>query len=286
MEVIALVGPSGTGKSHRALLVAHNNQADAIIDDGLLIKNGKIIAGKSAKREQNKVLAVKRAIFVLPGHAEEVRKAIEETKPVRILILGTSENMASKIAKALKLPEVSRFVHIEDIATQSEMDKARFHRLREGKHIIPVPTIELKPHFSGYLVDPINSLLNKRREDGRRHLGEKSIVRPVFSYYGKLIIDDWAIKAIVRKLLVDGENVTKVADVRIEHVYKGDGEVGFESAGIVIGCDVVISYGKHIPTLVQKLQTQVRKDVEYMTGMVVKKVNITIKALFVQPKKF
>ena len=287
MEVIALVGPSGTGKSHRALLVAHNNQADAIIDDGLLIKNGKIIAGKSAKREQNKVLAVKRAIFVLPGHAEEVRKAIEETKPVRILMLGTSENMASKIAKALKLPEVSRFVHIEDIATQSEMDKARFHRLREGKHIIPVPTIELKPHFSGYLVDPINSLLKKRREDGRRrHLGEKSIVRPVFSYYGKLIIDDWAIKAIVRKLLVDGENVTKVADVRIEHVYKGDGEVGFESAGIVIGCDVVISYGKHIPTLVQKLQNQVRKDVEYMTGMVVKKVNITIKALFVQPKKF
>ena len=286
MEVIALVGPSGTGKSHRALLVAHNNQADAIIDDGLLIKNGKIIAGKSAKREQNKVLAVKRAIFVLPGHAEEVRKAIEETKPVRILILGTSENMASKIAKALKLPEVSRFVHIEDIATQSEMDKARFHRLREGKHIIPVPTIELKQHFSGYLVDPINSLLKKRREDGRRHLGEKSIVRPVFSYYGKLIIDDWAIKAIVRKLLVDGENVTKVADVRIEHVYKGDGEVGFESAGIVIGCDVVISYGTHIPTLVQKLQTQVRKDVEYMTGMVVKKVNITIKALFVQPKKF
>ena len=287
MEVIALVGPSGTGKSHRALLVAHNNQADAIIDDGLLIKNGKIIAGKSAKREQNKVLAVKRAIFVLPGHAEEVRKAIEETKPVRILILGTSENMASKIAKALKLPEVSRFIHIEDIATQSEMDKARFHRLREGKHIIPVPTIELKPHFSGYLVDPINSLLKKRREDGRRrHLGEKSIVRPVFSYYGKLIIDDWAIKAIVRKLLVDGENVTKVADVRIEHVYKGDGEVGFESAGIVIGCDVVISYGKHIPTLVQRLQTQVRKDVEYMTGMVVKKVNITIKALFVQPKKF
>ena len=286
MEDIALVEPSGTGKSHRALLVAHNNQADAIIDDGLLIKNGKIIAGKSAKREQNKVLAVKRAIFVLPGHAEEVRKAIEETKPVRILILGTSENMASKIAKALKLPEVSRFVHIEDIATQSEMDKARFHRLREGKHIIPVPTIELKPHFSGYLVDPINSLLKKRREDGRRHLGEKSIVRPVFSYYGKLIIDDWAIKAIVRKLLVDGENVTKVADVRIEHVYKGDGEVGFESAGIVIGCDVVISYGKHIPTLVQKLQTQVRKDVEYMTGMVMKKVYITINALFAQPKKF
>ena len=287
MEVIALVGPSGTGKSHRALLVAHNNQADAIIDDGLYIKDGKIIAGKSAKREKNKVLAVKRAIFVLPGHAREVAEAIESTHPKCILLLGTSENMVQKIAKALKIPPVSRFIHIEDIATQSEMDKARYHRLREGKHIIPVPTIELKPHFSGYLVDPINSLLKKKPREGKaRRLGEKSIVRPMFSYYGKLIIDDWALKAIVRRLLVDGENVTKVADVRIEHAYKGDGEVGFEASGMVISCDVVVSYGKHIPTLVQQLQSQVRKEMEYMTGMVVKKVNITIKALFVQPKKF
>lgn len=38
MDVIALVGPSGTGKSHRALMVARQNKADAIIDDGILIK--------------------------------------------------------------------------------------------------------------------------------------------------------------------------------------------------------------------------------------------------------
>ena len=51
MDVIALVGPSGTGKSHRALMVARQNKADAIIDDGILIKDNKIIAGHSAKRE-------------------------------------------------------------------------------------------------------------------------------------------------------------------------------------------------------------------------------------------
>ena len=33
MEVIALVGQSGTGKSHRALMVANEYQADAIIDE-------------------------------------------------------------------------------------------------------------------------------------------------------------------------------------------------------------------------------------------------------------
>ena len=33
MDVIALVGPSGTGKSHRALIVAHKYDADVIIDE-------------------------------------------------------------------------------------------------------------------------------------------------------------------------------------------------------------------------------------------------------------
>ena len=63
MEVVAFVGPSGTGKSHRAIGVAHNNNCDAIIDDGLLIKGTKILAGTSAKNETNRIQAVKRGNF-------------------------------------------------------------------------------------------------------------------------------------------------------------------------------------------------------------------------------
>ena len=163
MDVIAFVGPSGTGKSHRALLVAHQHQADAIIDDGILIKDGKIVAGSSAKMEKSKIMAVRRAIFVLPGHAEEVRSAIAECRPHRILILGTSENMVYKIARILKLPTIEQIIHIEDIATQREMQKARDSRLKQGKHIIPVPTIELKPHASGFLIDPIQSFFRRSR---------------------------------------------------------------------------------------------------------------------------
>ncbi|MCL4424759.1 MAG: hypothetical protein M1553_04775 [Firmicutes bacterium] len=51
IEVVALVGPSGTGKSHRAQLVAYEEEVDAVVDDGLLIKDSKILAGRSAKRE-------------------------------------------------------------------------------------------------------------------------------------------------------------------------------------------------------------------------------------------
>ena len=51
MKVYALVGKSGTGKSHHSMWVARENNIDYIIDDGLLVSDNQIIAGKSAKRE-------------------------------------------------------------------------------------------------------------------------------------------------------------------------------------------------------------------------------------------
>lgn len=279
MDVVALVGPSGTGKSHRALQVAQEHNADAIIDDGILIKDGHIIAGESAKTEKNKIMAVKRAIFVLPGHAEEVREAIQRIQPHRILIIGTSENMVHKIAQTLKLPSIQLIVRIEDIASRAEMDLARYHRLKEGKHIIPVPTIELKPHFSGYLVDPLQSIF-KRSRVRRRKLGEKSIVRPVFSYYGKLIIDDRVILAVVEKILKDVENIENVKKVTVGHLFKGD-----ENRGLQITCEVVLNYGSHIPTLVEQTQNKIREAVEYTTGMIVHSINIVVKALYVDIKR-
>ena len=275
MDVIALVGPSGTGKSHRALVIAHKHKADAIIDDGILISDGKIIAGHSAKQEASRIMAVRRAIFILPGHAEEVRQAIEKVNPHRILVLGTSENMVHKIARALKLPAISQIINIEDIASKADIEKAQFYRLKQGKHIIPVPTIELKPHFSGFPIDPVQSFF-KRSSNKRRRLGEKSIVRPVFSYYGKLSIDDHAVAAIVRKVVLEGE-ISEISHIEVGHLYKGD-----EDLGLKVSCSVMLTYGNHIPTLITKTQRAVRQAVEYMTGMMVHEVDIVVKALYVQ----
>lgn len=275
MDVIALVGPSGTGKSHRALQVAQEHHADAIIDDGILIKDGHIIAGESAKTEKSRIMAVKRAIFVLPGHAEAVRDAIRRIQPNRILVIGTSENMVHKIAQILHLPSIQLIIRIEDIASRAEMELAQFHRLKEGKHIIPVPTIELKSHFSGYLIDPLQSLF-KRSRVRRRKLGEKSLVRPVFSYYGKLIIDDWVIRAIVERIVKTREFVKSVKHIAVEHIFKGD-----EDRGLQISCDVVLNYGNHIPTLVTQTQATIREAVEYTTGMIVHAINIHVQALYV-----
>ena len=279
MDVIALVGPSGTGKSHRALQVAREHDADAIIDDGILIKDGHIVAGESAKTEKSKIMAVRRAIFVLPGHAEEVRQAIQEVQPHRILIIGTSENMVQKIAKTLKIPPIQQIVRIEDIASRTEIETAQFHRLKEGKHIIPVPTIELKPHFSGFLINPLQSIF-KQSSIRRRKLGEKSIVRPVFSYYGKLIIEDKVILAIVEKIIKAREFVKSLKNISVKHIIKDD-----EDMGLKISCEVVLSYGNHIPTLIRQTQGYVRDAVEFSTGMIVHAVDISVRALYVEQRR-
>ncbi len=52
MQVFALVGSSGTGKSYKAFVVASERGIEYIIDDGLLIGGTRIYAGKSAKERR------------------------------------------------------------------------------------------------------------------------------------------------------------------------------------------------------------------------------------------
>ena len=275
MDTLALVGPSGTGKSHRALIVAHEYAVDAIIDDGLLIMDSKIIAGRSAKKEPSKIKAVKCAIFMESDHANEVKEAIARVQPKRMLILGTSKNMVEKIVGVLGLPAIGKTIRIEDIATKNEMAKARESRLKEGKHIIPVPTIELKPHFSGYWIDSLDIFLKKTRSQQRRKLGEKSIVRPTFSYYGKLLISDAAIAAVVDHIATDEGAITKTSQIMIKNSHDRE-------KGISISLDVIIKYGQPIWQVVHDAQLRIKEMVEYMTGMMVKEVNIAVKRLSIE----
>ena len=251
MDVIALVGASGTGKSHRALVVAHEHKIDTIIDDGLLIKNCKIIAGRSAKSESSKIMAVKRAIFIEEPHAQEVRDAITAVDPHRILVLGTSINMIEKIIQILKLPKLSKVIMIEDIATVAEINIARESRLKDGKHVIPVPTIELKPHFSGYRIDPLD-IFFKKPKSRRRKIGEKSIVRPIFSYYGKLLISDAAIATIVDYVTTTDPQIPRASQINVKNSQDVE-------KGISINLDITVKYGNSLWDIAYEAQGRIKQ---------------------------
>ena len=117
IQVYALVGESGTGKSFRSKIVAEENGIHAISDYGLLIIDDKIVAGHTAKKETTYMGAVRAALFDDKAQRDSVAKAMKEAKIRKILLLGTSEKMVMKIAMRLQLPQPSKIINIKDIAT-------------------------------------------------------------------------------------------------------------------------------------------------------------------------
>ena len=269
VDVIALVGPAGSGKSHRAGIVAHQHQADVIIDDGLLIRDGKIIAGTSAKREDNKMAAVRRAIFHEPDHREEVRAALWNLKPKRVLILGTSDDMMVKICDALDLPHPELTIRIEEIATPAQIRLARRKRL-EGKHVIPAPTFEVKKTFSGYMVDPLRFFLRRDQDPDAVPL-EKSVVRPTFSSLGRFFIADTVIAAIATRSAELVEGVGRINKVVVES----------RREGVTVEMEIVLRYGVPVWEALQQAQQAVAHQIEHMTALNVLEVNLEAKRLMV-----
>ena len=181
IKVYAFVGPSGTGKSYRAQMVASERNIKYIIDDGLLIKENEVIAGESAKKAPTKIETVREALFTNPKRAEEIKKAFRKYRPESLLILGTSDSMILKIRENLELPELTDTIYITDVATEEEMKAAKNMRMTEGKHVIPVPTFEIKKDFSGYILDPLQ-IFKSKGKDNKPYISEKSMIRPTFSY--------------------------------------------------------------------------------------------------------
>ena len=273
MEVIAFFGPPGTGKSDRALVVAYENKASCIIDDGILIYHSRIVAGKSAKREESRLKAVRRAIFWDAEQREEVRQALEKINPKRVLILGTSDRMVETICKALGLPKPSKYIRIQDVARPDEMLKAKEARNKEGKHVIPVPTMELKPYFKGYLIDPLRFFRNRKKEMPKRFSEneERSVVRPVFSYYGELSCSDRVIESLVYYAVRDMKKI-RITHVRSE---KSTGQMN----GLILFIDVSVKPGtpQEIKKIIHTMRDRIQREIEHTTGMSLDtiKVNVT-----------
>ncbi len=274
MRVVGFIGPSGTGKSHRASWVAREREIEFIIDDGLLIKVNQVVAGISAKRESTRIGSVKRALFLDEMHAKDVKDAIALHKPEAIMIIGTSDEMVEKIASHLELPEVSQKVYITDVANDFEIKQAMSTRKEQGKHVIPVPTFEIKQDFSGYFLDPLQ--IFKRKGKGSYQLvGEKSVVRPTFSYLGKYTISDYTVYQIVEYIVVNVPGVSKISRFRAEN----------RPDGIFMEMDLVLVYGYPIRALIQGIQLKVKDEVEKLTALNIGALNITVKSLVVETRK-
>ena len=268
IRVYAFVGPSGTGKSYRAQMVAGENNIKYIIDDGLLINDNEVVAGTSAKKAPTKVETVKHALFYNEQEKGVIVEAIKKYKPEGILILGTSDGMVAKIAENLGLPSISKTIYISDVATEEEMQKARRIRITEGKHVIPVPTFEIKKDFSGFLLDPLQ-IFKSKGSGNDPYIAEKSIIRPTFSYLGNFTISDNVFRQIIRTLLNKENDIDKISKIRIDKY----GE------GMSIYMEAIVKYGCNISECFRKFQVKIKKEIERLTSMNVQKIEIIVKSI-------
>ena len=268
IAVVAFVGPSGTGKSTRAIKVARDNDIYYIIDDGLLINGSRIVAGTSAKKAPTKMESVRQAIFLDPTRSSVMRRALLENMPAALMILGTSDSMLNKICNNLWLNQPAMLIRIEDVSTEEERRLARNTRMTEGMHTIPVPSMEIKHEFSGYFSDPLSKLRQRfDRERGVAPLSsdsERTVVRPTFSSLGSYSISDDAILDLIGIVLKDVPGFAGVNSFKTEK----------QTYGVTISLDLALYYGYDAQKVLYTAQQRVGLAVEEYTSITMNGVNV------------
>lgn len=272
MQVYAFVGKTGTGKSYHAQEVANKYGIKYIIDDAILIKENKVVAGKSAKTEASKIASVKAAIFLNDDRRIPMVNAIKKENPDKLLILGTSDDMVKKIAENLEVGEIYKTVYIQEVASSAQIEEARRSRVEDGKHVVPVPTFEIKRQFSGYFLENLKIFdIFKKQDSGEYETTttEKTIIRPTYSYLGNFSIADNVINAIISHTVSKVEGVTKVFKVSTQKY----------SYGMKLDIDIEVKYGKNLQNISSEIRNMVIYAIDYATGINLYGIDINIKSI-------
>ena len=199
-----------------------------------------------------------------------MKEAIKKYNPESILILGTSDDMVEKIAQNLGLSKPEKTIYINQVATETEMETAKRIRTTEGKHVIPVPTFEIKKDFSGFILDPLQIFkLNGR--NNTPYISEKSIIRPTFSYLGKFTISDTVFRQISENVAKKIEGIHRVSRTRAEN------SIG----GTNVYVEVYVTFGYNIVDVLREYKQKVKKEIERLTAMNVQEVSVMAKGIYV-----
>jgi len=111
-----------------------------------------------------------------------VRQGMSAHPTARVLIIGTSRKMVQRIARTLDLVPIHRTVTIEEVSTRAEIAQALRIRAEQGKHIIPVPGVEIKRNYPHIFFESVKILLKspKGLRKSEAEVVEKTVVRPEY----------------------------------------------------------------------------------------------------------
>jgi uncharacterized alkaline shock family protein YloU len=172
--------------------------------------------------------------------------------------------MARRITDKLGFPPPGRIVRIEDVATPEEISRARKERASKGQHVIPVSHVLVRKNFAGKMVGRLRVLWRAKSP----HDGEKTIVRPRFSFYGEVHIEPTAIEQMVSYI---ASKIPQVASGPVSRVYSSDND------SLSIYVDLKIKPGlKSIVQVAETVRQRTAKSVAYFSGLSVYNVNVNV----------
>lgn len=266
IEVFALVGKAGTGKSFRARLVADTHGIPAIIDDGLLIYEGKIIAGRSAKEKEHYIAAVKTAMFNELEHREEMVQALTKAQFTKILLLGTSDRMILRNCLTLGIPEPVKIIRIEEIAPKEKIEEAIRQRKTKGQHVIPLPVVEVKQAYPKLVAHAIKVWFDHVVH--RKHY-DKTVVRPGYQRKGEVTISESALVQMILHCVREKMPSLELKRVRIKHRVEG----------YDIKMTLSLAYGIKAAHSCQELHDYTIRKIEEFAGISICKLSLHIESV-------
>ena len=125
----------------------------------------------------------------------------------------------------------------------------------------------MQNNFAGKLVSQIRGFFRGRDKDESRN----TIVKPLFSFNGKVTIEPDAILDMSRKLLELGDHVRKIRELDIK-TYDDKIELNIE-IDLNLGNRSALS-------IARTLQRKLRMGLSYFTGMEIRGVNIRVNEIF------
>ena len=225
------------------------------------------MAGRSAKSEINRLRAIKRAIFEYPEHRDEVANYLAKNHPPKIMILATSEGMIEKITTRLGLNSPVKIIKISDVSSPEEIESALRERREKKQHVVPAAKAQIQQNFAGKLVSQIRGFFKGRDKDESRN----TIVKPLFSFNGKVTIATEALLEMCRKLLELRDHVRKIRGIDIE--------TDEDRISLSVEIDINLS-GRSALSIAKTLQRKLRMGLSYFTGMEIRQVNIRVNEIF------
>ena len=136
---------------------------------------------------------------------------------------------------------------------------------------------EIKKDFSGFILDPLQ-IFRRHGKGTYQPIGEKSVVRPTFSYMGKYTISDYALRQLALYVAADINGVAGIRSFSAENL----------SDGVIIDIGLVMIYGYNIKKVLEEVQQKIAETVERLTAFNIITLNVSAVSLIVpegQPVK-